>query len=301
MIMPLLLEQIDGHSFLVDIIGMNSYVEQELSAMTTFVMTLFPEHAVAYQNQTQIVDFLKSLEDHVLKSVNGTTGKETSKKRKLKTLAILQVFLFRHLFSMNFDLEGALSERVNCADVVSRIVQNLLQDPVLEVRQYAATTMSGVVRCNESINSDRILALKSTFENWIAKSDIGPTSDITLKHAGVLGLCSLVVSYPYDIPKWLPDVLVILAKHSSKHVKNQHIQSSIRTTFADFRRTHQDRWAEDVVGQRDDYREVYGNPVAHAESFRSSSPLASNKGIFTAYHLDQLEGLLQGNTASYLA
>lgn len=31
---------------------------------------------------------------------------------------------------------------------------------------------------------------------------------------GILGLCSIVLSSPYDIPTYVPDVLMLLCKHS---------------------------------------------------------------------------------------
>lgn len=297
--MPLLMSPTAaGQPFLVDIFEISKYSEQNLNAMAAYILKCLPEHSIAYQSQKRGVLLLKLLQHNVVASSKSL--EDSFKKQKLRTLAVLQVFLFRHLFSMGLNMDGEQAGET-CADFVACIVQTLLRDDLLEVRQLAALTMSGVVRCCESINSERLVALKYTFESWIKNSDIPVPCDLTLKHAGVLGLCSLVVSFPYDIPKWLPDVLVVLAKLTSHLQKSQHITASIKATFADFRKTHQDSWVEDVVGRRDDYREIYGNSVPHSESYRSGSPSASNKGVFTAYHLDQLEGLFQASSSSYLA
>ena len=32
------------------------------------------------------------------------------------------------------------------------------------------------------------------------------------RHAGILGLCSLVLAFPYDVPEFIPKILVLLAK-----------------------------------------------------------------------------------------
>ena len=40
------------------------------------------------------------------------------------------------------------------------------------------------------------------------------------RHAGVLGLAALVGAYPYDVPSWMPDILVILAQVQS--FENKH-------------------------------------------------------------------------------
>jgi len=59
-----------------------------------------------------------------------------------------------------------------------------------------------------------------------------------------LGLSCLVQAYPYEIPNWLPEVLVILAGCISDP---SPISTTVSKTFADFRRTHQDTWHEDMT------------------------------------------------------
>ncbi len=34
------------------------------------------------------------------------------------------------------------------------------------------------------------------------------------RHGGVLGLIGVVLGFPYDIPSWMPNVLVSIAAHS---------------------------------------------------------------------------------------
>ena len=36
---------------------------------------------------------------------------------------------------------------------------------------------------------------------------------IVKRHAGVLGLCAFVDAFPYDVPDFLPDILVQLGNH----------------------------------------------------------------------------------------
>ena len=33
------------------------------------------------------------------------------------------------------------------------------------------------------------------------------------RHAGVLGLCAFVAAYPYDVPDFMPDILMMLGDH----------------------------------------------------------------------------------------
>jgi len=56
------------------------------------------------------------------------------------------------------------------------------------------------------------------------------TQHIVQRHGGILGLCSIVLSSPYDIPSYIPRVLMILCNHSHDHNLIQvytHIRTSI--------------------------------------------------------------------------
>ena len=37
------------------------------------------------------------------------------------------------------------------------------------------------------------------------------TKKMVLRHSGVLGLCAFVNAYPYDIPEFIPDILMFLS------------------------------------------------------------------------------------------
>ncbi|CAF1376811.1 unnamed protein product [Rotaria sp. Silwood1] len=64
---------------------------------------------------------------------------------------------------------------------------------------------------------------------------------IVKRHGGVLGLCAMVLSSPYDISIHVPDALMLLCEHS--HDPNL-IQRSIKNALSEFRRTHHDSWHE---------------------------------------------------------
>ena len=59
------------------------------------------------------------------------------------------------------------------------------------------------------------------------------------RHSGVLGLATLIYAFPFDIPKWMPRVLELLAPHINDPVP---IQTTVKEVMANFRRTHQDTW-----------------------------------------------------------
>ncbi|KAL1919118.1 uncharacterized protein VTP21DRAFT_2500 [Calcarisporiella thermophila] len=165
---------------------------------------------------------------------------------RVKSLPVLQVFFFRHLFLFNRE------QMVWVTDVVGR----LLMDVQVEVRQLAAVTLSGLIRCSQR---DAIDGLRARFSRLLetplpsrkrlnsterASTPVGFHEALLRRHAGVLGLSCLVQAFPYEVPEWMPAVLVQLAGCITDPAP---IQATVRKTFADFRRTHQDTWHEHVL------------------------------------------------------
>ena len=37
--------------------------------------------------------------------------------------------------------------------------------------------------------------------------------DLVTKHSAVLGLCAFVNAFPYDVPEFVPDILMVLSDH----------------------------------------------------------------------------------------
>lgn len=59
----------------------------------------------------------------------------------------------------------------------------------------------------------------------------------------MLGISSLVNAFPYEVPSFIPHILLETAmKHSASPVP---ISTTIRAMLAGFKRSHQDSWAED--------------------------------------------------------
>ena len=66
---------------------------------------------------------------------------------------------------------------------------------------------------------------------------------------GILGLSAMVEAYPYDVPEFVPDILIELEKHLHDP---QPIPKTIKDTFQEFKRTHQDNWQEHKLKFTDD-------------------------------------------------
>lgn len=88
----------------------------------------------------------------------------------------------------------------------------------------AAVTLGGLVRCSqrEAIENVKRRYSRLLLETRIPKRTRDPVTGkvveskafreaLLKKHAAVLGLSCLVSAFPYEVPKWMPDILCQLA------------------------------------------------------------------------------------------
>ena len=185
----------------------------------------------------------------ILVALRGVAASHSYQVRS-SVLPFLQVLVFRHQCTA-----GARE-----MEAVQALVVELLRDPHVQVRDAAGAAMSVLVR----MRGDELAgALQPTFLGWCSevlpprgkRSSLGSDSPIVparggakedggtpalhTRHAGVLGLAALVGAYPYDVPPWMPEVLVQLAGHV---LDPNPISQTVRATFGEFWRTHQDAW-----------------------------------------------------------
>jgi len=127
------------------------------------------------------------------------------------------------------------------------VVCRCLDDEVVEVREMAATTLSGILRLSPRRS---VLALKDRFVRLAKNSALpdrrspGYNAALRQRHAAVLGVCALVESYPYTVEKWMPELLTgFLAEHTYDPIP---ISTTVRKCASNFKKTHQDTWHEDA-------------------------------------------------------
>ena len=56
-------------------------------------------------------------------------------------------------------------------------------------------------------------------------------------HAAVLGVSALVLAWPYEVPSWLPELLMVTANKFS--TSRAPVSTTVRDLLAQFRKTHQ--------------------------------------------------------------
>ncbi|KAH9921997.1 uncharacterized protein BXZ73DRAFT_91690 [Epithele typhae] len=158
-------------------------------------------------------------------------------KVRLKILPLVQVFYFR---------QSCLISDIKIIEMVE-VICRCLDDEVVEVREMAATTLSGILRLSPRKS---IITLKDRFVRLIKNSKLpadrkSPAYNTAIRqlHAAILGVCALVESYPYTIERWMPELLTnILAEHTYDPIP---ISTTVRKCASTFRKTHQDTWHED--------------------------------------------------------
>ncbi|KAG6845633.1 hypothetical protein H0H87_005840 [Tephrocybe sp. NHM501043] len=155
---------------------------------------------------------------------------------RLKALPLVQVFYFRQV---------PLIDEIKIVEILE-VLCSCLDDEVVEVREMAATTLSGILRLSPRRS---VLTLKDRFARLAKNSHIPARQDpnynkaIRQRHAAILGICALVDSYPYTVEKWMPALLTnVLAEHTYDPIP---ISTTVRKCASNFKRTHQDTWHED--------------------------------------------------------
>ncbi|GIY87913.1 proteasome activator complex subunit 4 [Caerostris extrusa] len=169
---------------------------------------------------------------------------------RVTAAAYLQTMVFSNLFTVMNNETWKLE--------IYDMVLKLLQDENVEVRESAAETLCGFLHCEFFKISDELLnTFKKKCQKKLKKkctpTGNGPNNfsaeDLRERHAGILGLCSCVHAYPYDVPEFLPDILVLLGDHLHDP---QPISTTIKKTLSSFRRTHHDNWRDHKLKFTDD-------------------------------------------------
>ena len=199
-----------------------------------------------------VIPYVLSMVETVLQS--------TSWKSKLSILEFLQVFVFTNFMSICLHKEWV--------EKTEMLTTSMLADENANVQQKASKVLGGLIHSNflDEEYQEKVLQKfrmkirikmsrkkssggksrpgtkfeKSTKSN-VRKTLTTDKQAMAEFHSGILGLCAIVEAYPYDVPKFVPDILIELEKHLHDP---QPIPKTIKKTLQEFKRTHQDNWAE---------------------------------------------------------
>ncbi|XP_047183780.1 proteasome activator complex subunit 4B-like isoform X2 [Scophthalmus maximus] len=162
---------------------------------------------------------------------------------RFSVLTYLQIMVFYNLFTL-------LSVNAEVLRI-RKLVMQLLLDEQLEVRDMAATTLSGLLQCQFfPLDFSLQTQLQTLSQTRLpkARGELAST-DLVRRHAGVLGLSACILSSPYDVPDWMPQILMDLSDHLNDP---QPVEMTVKKTLSEFRRTHHDNWQEHRQSFTDD-------------------------------------------------
>ena len=199
---------------------------RELSVLARAVLTKISTYPFTSDYAGRLIDTLLQV----------TRSSTDSWRARLDSLPVLQVMYFQNLFYLDEKLVHSIVE----------LLLELLSDKHLEVREMAATTLSGIVRCSQR---RLIKTLKNRFTKTVSTTKVPRRGEadydqqLLRLHSGILGASALLAAFPYEVPDWMPSLIVeTVAQHTDDPVP---ISTTVRKCAADFKRTHQDTWSED--------------------------------------------------------
>lgn len=179
----------------------------------------------------------------VIATIKTTVGL-SSWHTRVAVLHYIQVMVFCNFFTML---------KQEHQDHVKETILHLICDDQLEVREMAAVTLSGLLHCGYMDMDKDMLThferLSSTKLKKRKKIESIPTQNLIQRHAGVLGLSAYVQAYPYDVPEFMPQILMDLSAHVNDP---QPIQATVKKSLSNFRRTHHDNWHDHKLMFTDD-------------------------------------------------
>jgi len=182
--------------------------------------------AMAYLNEQHLETLVEQLE-------------QVSKSSKWHARQIVIEFIQSMVFCNLFNARPY-------ANRLHQLVTTCLSDERLEVRTAASITLSGLYQCGymQTINHDLKYFSLMAKTKYVTKTDdkkVKSMKHLVKRHGGILGLCAIVLSNPYEIPDYMPETLTVLCKYSHDP---DPMQKSIKQCLSEFRRTHYDSWHE---------------------------------------------------------
>ncbi|RWS23352.1 proteasome activator complex subunit 4-like protein, partial [Leptotrombidium deliense] len=145
-----------------------------------------------------------------------------------KSRETLAQFLKLMVNSNFFRLNGHLN-------TIVEIVFKLLEDENIIVRNSLMATFSACIEKRIIIPNNDVI------NELIQKTKVTTDKELVQRHAGFVGLCAIVNAFPFDVPYFIPSILVYLSAHLNAA---EPIRVTIEETLRDFRRTHSNNWGE---------------------------------------------------------
>jgi Proteasome-substrate-size regulator, mid region/Domain of unknown function (DUF3437) len=153
-------------------------------------------------------------------------------------------------------------------DQVIDICIRLLSDSHHEVRVQACTAISSIARTVDADVRDKLLVRFFHMADTkvdVKRNENRPRSSpavhsgseapaatpMSTKHGGILGISAVISAFPFNVPEWMPDVLMRFGSYISAP---SPCHDSVKETLAKFWKNHQDTWEVDKEMFTEDQR-----------------------------------------------
>ncbi|PIA58294.1 hypothetical protein AQUCO_00500316v1 [Aquilegia coerulea] len=196
-------------------------------------------------------------EPHLQKAVSVLLllSDDSNWRTRFATLTYLRTFVYRHTFILS---------KVE-KQQIWKTMENLLVDNQVEVREHAAAVLAGLMKGgDEDLSRD---FRERAFADALSVQRKGmkrPSESIPSIHGAVLALAASVLSVPYDMPRWLPDHVTLLARFIGEP---SPVRSTVMKAVAEFRRTHADTWNVQKDSFSEEQLEVLADTSSSASYF----------------------------------
>lgn len=118
---------------------------------------------------------------------------------------------------------------------------------IFQIRELVATTLTALLKGDDGalcahvreFSTKAVEDARAARKPSNAAASGARAESIRKRHAAVLGLSACVLSCPYDVPEWLPNVLMTLAKMAHDPPP---VRTTVTRTFGEFKRTQADTW-----------------------------------------------------------
>lgn len=132
---------------------------------------------------------------------------------RVAAAAFIEVLVSSNLFKL-------LSTEQWRSEIEDIVINFLIRDERIEVRESSSLTLSGMIHCELTKLTNTMLdEFKRRANEPLVKrklpngSTIYDSSCIVTRHSGILCLCACVDAYPYTVPDHLPGILTLLSDH----------------------------------------------------------------------------------------
>ena len=163
--------------------------------------------------------------------------------------AFIEIIVSSNLFKL-------LSNERWQKEIEDIVINHLICDERIEVRESSSLTLSGLIHCEFTKLTPQLIEkfqLRASEPLTKKKQPNGSVvldmKSIVIRHSGILCLCACVDAHPYTVPDYLPEILTFLCDHLTDP---QPISTTIKKTMTNFRRTHHDNWQSDKTKFTDD-------------------------------------------------